>query len=114
DGAEYRNAFFLRMDEKSEPLRVANPDSVLMLHTSNGGLAAQGTLLVSRVAIDGASLLWTVDTGIERFKLEQILPGERLTAFVGTRPPVPDKVSEPLIVLVDHDTGALATHSLWQ
>ena len=33
-------------------------------------------------------------------------------AFVGTRPMVPDKVSEPLLVIVDNRTGAVVTHSL--
>jgi hypothetical protein len=45
--------------------------------------------------------------------LEQVLPGGRRTAFRGTRPPVPDQVSEPLIVMVDNSTGEIATHSLW-
>ena len=58
--------------------------------------------------------IWKVDTGIDRFKLEQILPGKDSFAFVGTRPPIPDKVSEPLLVIVDNTTGAIAVHSLWQ
>jgi hypothetical protein len=108
---EYRNAAFLRIDEKSEPLRIRNPDSVLMLHTS---VDAQGTLLVSRVAMSTGQLLWTVDTGVDRFKLSQILPAEHSTVFVGPRPPVPGEVSEPLIVLLDHANGRLTTHSLWR
>jgi hypothetical protein len=112
--AEYLNASFLRPNEKSEPLRVPDPDSALMLHT----LAAStptggGTLAVSRVDTAGRAL-WTKDTALDRFKLRQILPGERSTVFVGTRAPVPDKVSEPLLVILEHASGRLVTHSLWQ
>ena len=46
--------------------------------------------------------------------LQQILPGTDATAFVGTSPPVPDKVSEPLLVIIEHDSGRQVTHSLWQ
>jgi hypothetical protein len=93
---------------------VSDPDSVLMLHTSGDGVSAQSTLLIARVELQSGRLLWSTDTGLDRFKLEQILPGERRTAFVGTRPPVPNKVSEPLIVILDHATGELAKHSLWK
>ena len=59
-------------------------------------------------------ILWKTDTGIERYKLEQILPDARFTALIGTRPPVPDKVSEPILVVVDHQSGTASTVSLWQ
>jgi hypothetical protein len=111
---EYRNASFLRSSEQSEPLRVSDPDSVLMLYTSGDGVRAGSTLLIARVELQSGRLLWSTDTGLDRFKLEQILPGERRTAFVGTRPPVTNKVSEPQIVILDHGTGELAKHSLWQ
>jgi hypothetical protein len=67
--------------------------------------------VAARVDHSGA-VLWQVDTGIDRFSLKQILPGESSTAFVGTRPPVPDKVSEPLLVLVNHADGSARTLSL--
>ncbi len=108
---EFLQAAFLRMNDKSEPLRVENPDSALMIHTSAPGLA--GTLVLSRVDFNG-DLLWSADTGLDRFSLKQILPGADVVAFVGTRPPIPDKLSEPLIVLVDTKTGKLTSHSLWQ
>lgn len=110
--AEYQNAAFLRADDKAEPLRLHNPDSVLMLHTVGDALPG-GTLAVSRVGIDG-QLLWTTDTALHRFKLQQVLPGAHSTAFVGTRPPVPDQVSEPLLVIVDHASGRAITQSLWR
>lgn len=111
DGAEYLNAAFLRMDDKSEPIRLRDPDSVLMIYTSAPGPA--GTLMVARVDT-GGRVVWTADTAIDRFTLRQVLPGEERIAFVGTRLPVPGKVSEPLLVVVDSRTGALETHSLWR
>ena len=108
---EYLNAAFLRMDDVSEPLRMSEPDGALMIYTSEPGL--KGRLMVARVDTAG-TILWKVDTGIDRFKLSQILPGKDSFAFVGTRPPVPDKLSEPLLVIVENRTGAVVTHSLWQ
>lgn len=110
----YRNASFLRLDERSTPVRLSGPDSVLMLHTSGDGTGTSSTLLVSRVDIASGEVLWTHDTGLHRFLLQQVLPTNRTTVFVGTRPPVPDKVSEPLLVILDHTTGELVTHSLWR
>ncbi len=110
DTTGFLNAAFLRMDDRSEPLLVAGPESVLMVHTSAPG--AKGTLIVSRVGLDGGSL-WSVDTGIDRFRLSQVLPGLEAFAFIGTRPPVPDKVSEPLVVIIDNTTGKAVTRSLW-
>jgi len=111
DETEYLNAAFLRMDDKSEPFRMQDPDGAIMVHTSVPGL--KGTLMVSRVGTDGR-IIWQVDTEIDRFQLSQILPGEDATAFVGTRLPIPNKVSEPLLVIVEHNTGKAVTHSLWQ
>lgn len=108
---DYLNAAFLRMDDSSEPLRMTGPDGALMIYTSEPGL--KGGLMVARVDTDGR-IIWQVDTGIDRFKLSQILPGKDSFAFVGTRPPVPDKVSEPLLVIMDNATGKARTISLWQ
>jgi hypothetical protein len=107
---EFLEAAFLRMNDKSEPLRLQNPDSALMIHTSAPGSA--GTLVVSRVDYEG-NLLWSTDTGLDRFSLKQILPGEDVLAFVGERPRIPDKLSEPLIVLVESKTGRVTSRSLW-
>jgi len=109
--ATYFSAAFLRPSSSAVPLRLADPAGSIMVFTSAPGL--EGTTVVARVD-DGGQVLWQVDTGIDRFKLEQILLGENSAVFVGTRPPVPDKVSEPLLVIVDYATGKAATHSLWQ
>ena len=111
DDTEYLNAAFLRLDDTTEPLRLSDPDGALMVYTSDPGL--KGTLVVARVDTEG-KILWKVDTGIDRFKLAQILPGAKSFAFVGTRPMVPDKVSEPLLVLVECATGKITTTSLWK
>lgn len=111
DSAEYLNAAFLRMDEASEPLRLSDPDGVLMIYTSEPGL--KGELMVARVDAEG-KIVWKVDTRIDRFKLSQILPGKDAFAFVGTRLPVPDQLSEPLLVVVDNASGKAKTYSLWR
>lgn len=108
---EFFNAAFLRINETSEPIRLSDPDGALMIYTSVTGTI--GTTMIARVDIAG-KILWNLDTGIDRFKLEQILPGNESFAFVGTRPPVPDKVSEPLLVIVENATGLVRMHSLWQ
>lgn len=106
---EFLNAAFLRPDRSSEPLRLNDPDGALMLHTSAPGLA--GTLVVSRVDIHGEEI-WSVDTGLDRFQLQKIMPGPGSVAFAGVRLPAPGKVSEPLVVLIDHKTGQLTAHTL--
>lgn len=109
--AEYLNAAFLRMDAASEPLRPAPGAGALMLYTSAPGL--QGKLMMARVD-DGGRVVWQVDTELDRFRLQQIMPGEKVTALVGTRLPVPNKASEPLLVTVEHATGKCEIYSLWQ
>ena len=109
--AEYLNAAFLRIDDQSEPLRLADPDGALMLYTSAPGL--KGTAMIARVDTEGA-VVWQVDTGIDRFNLTQILPGADSMAFVGTRPREEGKVPEPLLVIVQNSSGSATTHSLWR
>ena len=106
------DAALLRSSDASAPMRLDDPPGALMLYTSMPG--PKGTAVVARVDDTGTTVLWSVDTGIGRFALQQILPGETVTAFVGSRPAVPGKVSEPLLVIVDHKSGKLAAYSLWQ
>jgi hypothetical protein len=108
---EFFNAAFVRMDYESEPLRLDDPDGMLMLFSSDAGRNA--TIMIARVDVTGA-IRWKADTQLDRFTLAQLLPGDGRLALVGARVPVPDKVSEPLLVLVDHATGALTFHSLWR
>lgn len=107
----FLNGAFLRMDETSEPLRLTSPDGYLVKFSSKPGM--DGTLVVARVDLDG-KLIWKVDTGIDPFLLSQILTGEESMAFIGPRPPVPNKLSEPLLVMVDNSTGRATTVPLWK
>ena len=108
---EFLNAAFVRAAASADPLRLSAPDSFLMTYTSKAGRG--GTLMVARVDATG-HFLWKADTGIERFKLAQVLPDAHNIAFVGTRPPVPNQVPEPLVVIVDNKTGAVSTSTLWK
>jgi hypothetical protein len=113
--AAYLGAALLRPADTAEPLRLQAPAGALMLYSSGTGAAGTpgATTVLARVD-EAGRLLWRVDTGIERFRLQQILPGPASTAFVGPRPPVPGRLSEPLLVIVEHASGQAATHSLWR
>ena len=111
DDSTYLDAVFLRLTPESTPLSSASPDGALMVHTNTEGTGR--TLVVSRVDMDGR-VQWQADTGLDRFHLQQVMPGETTTAFVGVVPAVPDKLPEPRVVLVDNATGKLAAHSLWR
>lgn len=106
---EYRTGAFIRSGRDATILRLSEPDSVLL--TWRTSYLKDGTNLVARIALDG-QVLWTSDTGIDYLK--QILPGAEQTAFLGERPPVPNKVPEPILVLVHTATGATTTISLWR
>ena len=110
-GTAFLDAAFLSAINSTTPIRLDDPPGKLMLYTSVPG--PRGTAVVARVD-DAGEVLWSVDTGIGRPALRQILPGADATAFVGTRPPVPNEVSEPLLVIIEHDGGRQATHSLWR
>lgn len=106
---EYCNGAFMRGDRNSTILRLRQPDSVLL--TWRTSFLKEGTTLVARVET-GGNIIWTTDTGIDYLK--QILPGVEMTAFIGERPSVPNKVPEPILVLVNTLTGATNIVSLWR
>lgn len=108
---EFLNAAFVRAEPKGEPLRLARPDGFLMTFTTTPALGA--TLSVARMNVHG-TLAWKVDTGIDRFQLSQILPDARFTAFIGPRPPVRNTLSERILVIIDTQSGAPFTRTLWQ
>ena len=105
----YQNGTLVRDAQGVTLLRLAAPDSVLLTHRSSTGPA--GTLLVTRLGTDGKTG-WATDTGIGR--LEQVLPDERIIAFIATRPAVPNKVPKPILVMINTSTGGMTTHSLWR
>lgn len=109
--AVYVNAAFLREREGEPPLGLREPDGALLIFSTDED--ARATLVVARTDLEGR-LAWKVDTGIDRFSLQQMLPGPGSVGFVGPRPPIPGKVSEPLLVIVDVATGQATAHSLWR
>ena len=106
---DYQNAALIRSADGTELLRLSGPDSVLMTYRT--GLGADATTVVARLDAEGQAH-WTTDTGIGR--LDQVLPDAQTLAVIGTRPPIPGKVSEPILVLVNTSTGTMTTHSLWR
>lgn len=106
---EYRAATFLRAKPGGTLLRASNPDSVFLLHRAGTELFAPLTL--TRLAPAG-NAIWNSATGIGR--LTQVLPGADRIALIGERPPAPNKVPEPILVLINPTTGATNTISLWR
>lgn len=107
----YLDAAWVRVGPGLDPLALLDGAGYLMVCTSAPGLA--GTLVVARVDPQG-KVVWKTDTGIDRFKLAQILPDPRHMAFIGPRLPVAGKVPEPILVTVDTQTGVASTSTLWQ
>jgi hypothetical protein len=93
----------------TQTLRLTDPDSVLLTYWTQRGL--KGTFVVSRIESTTGKALWTVNTGFA--DLDQILPDARQLAIRGKGPMVPDKLSEPFVMLIDTATGAQTMHSLW-
>ncbi len=104
---EYCAANFLRSRPGGTILRATNPDSVFLIHRVGTQLFAPYTL--TRVSPDGKEL-WNAATGLGR--LEQVLPGTNTILLKGERTPVPNKVPEPILVLINTTTGAANTVSL--
>lgn len=107
----YLNGSFVRAARDADPALLSGPEGFLIVYTSEPGL--KGRLMVSRVDTAGKPV-WKADTGIDRLQLRQILPDARFVAFIGPRPPVPDKVSEPVLAIIDTQSGAVSMVSLWQ
>jgi hypothetical protein len=106
---EYRAATFLRAKPGDAILQAQNPDSLFLLHRTGKELFAPFTL--TRLAPDGKSI-WDTATGIGR--LQQLLPGADIIALIGERTPVPNKVPEPILVLINTTNGTINTVSLWR
>jgi hypothetical protein len=104
--APYLNAAFLLTMPEANPIRLSNPDSFLMIHTVKAGI--YGTVVISRIDTMG-NVIWKTDTGLDRFKLQQILPDDRHVALIGPRPPIPGKVSQPMLAIIDTHSGKLST-----
>lgn len=105
--APIHHAMFLRASRNGPLLVLAAPVGLLRIHQTDR--YRTGTVIVSRLDQDGG-VLWEQDLGIAR--LEQALPDATRPAFIGTRPAAPSTVPEPILVVVDVGTGAVATQSL--
>ena len=105
-GGRYR-ASYLRATRRGENLRLAGGGSLLIWETKP---YRSGSVMAARVDSSG-TVAWSVDIGIG--KLLQVLPDPATPAFIGERPKIPDRLSEPILVIVDAATGKLTTHSLW-
>lgn len=105
------NGAFVCTEAGKPPIRLSGPDGFVAIGSTDTALGAR--LVVVRVD-DAGRVLWRHETEIERYALEQILPDDRVLGFVGPRPPVPGKVSEPLLVLVDLASGDVKTSTLWR
>jgi hypothetical protein len=66
---------------------------------------------LTRLAPDGKAI-WDTATGIGR--LSQVLPGADTIALIGERTPVPNKLPEPILVLINTTNGTINTVSLWR
>ena len=107
--ADKLKAAYVRQDYGQPPMRLSNPESSLLLFWRKTD-ALQRMLFLARVTADG-TILWETQTGID--KLQQILPDHSAPALIGSRPQLPGKVSEPILVVVDASTGRLDQRSLW-
>jgi hypothetical protein len=113
---DYPHAALVRGTSDPQPLRLSGPEGFLLTYTSPPNPAVIGTMftgtrMVARLDSSGKAL-WTVDTAIG--DLEQILPDATAIALRGTRPRVQDKVPEPILVIIDVQSGKVSTTSLWQ
>lgn len=106
---ECRAANFLRTRPGGSILQSDNPDSVFLLHRM--GTEAFAPYSLTRLATDGRPL-WNAESSIGQ--LSQILPGSDTIALIGERPPVPDQVPEPILVLIESASGRTQIVSLWR
>jgi hypothetical protein len=94
----------MRSDKGGSVVRFSDPDGFLVVH--DHGDPVHPSIHLSRVNIDG-SIVWTADTRIGR--LTQVLPHERLPAFVGE---LPGQLIERVLAVVDLKDGTVRTKSL--
>lgn len=97
----------IRASRGGKPLDIAGGDWVVIFETKP---YRAGSVVASRVDEKGRAV-WRIDTGIG--EMTDVLPDTEYPAFVGFRPRVPDKVPEPILVVIESQTGRLSTHSLW-
>lgn len=105
EGGEMVNASYLRAAPYQGALSPGG-DRLLLYWTKR---YREGAMIVARVDAKGDTV-WRTQTGIGR--LDEALPDLDRPAFIGARPRIEGKVAEPLLVVIDAETGRAATHSL--
>lgn len=99
----------LRDEAGVSTLKLSNPEGHMLTYWKKIKLFERH-LVVARVDANGKTV-WETDTGIDT--LHQVFPHQHHVAFYGTRPSVPGKLPEPLLVVLETATGDSAVHSLW-
>jgi hypothetical protein len=103
---ELFNAAYLRAAPHQGILAFDGGDHLMVYWTQR---YREGPLVAARVNSAG-EIVWRTET--ELGQLDEVLSDAERPAFVGARPRVEGKVAEPLLVVLDAETGAAATHSL--
>ncbi len=104
----YYGAALLRESHRGSVLKLTGPDGFLLTSLHQNGSVE--TLMIHRVDLQG-QILWQADTGIT--ELDQILPDPRALAIVGKQAAPSGKLPKPVLVILNNESGALSSHSLW-
>lgn len=100
------NAAYLRGAAHREALALDGGDFLLVYHTKR---YRDGVVAVARVNAAG-EIVWRAKTPLGR--IEEALPDPARPALIGVGPREEGKVPEPLLVVIDANTGDVAAHSL--
>lgn len=103
---EIFNAAFLRAAPHGDALTLESGDFLAVYWTQR---YREGNMFAARIAASGA-VVWRKETALG--KLDEALPDAARPALVGARPRIEGKVAEPLLIIIDAETGEAATHSL--
>ena len=107
--AQYLRARFVLGEASGKPLRLSEPNGVLMTYWSKPG--NEGSVALARLK-ESEEVVWKVDTGLEN--LDQILPDAKVIALIGRPGPKSETdVPAQMLVFIDTKTGAVTRHRLW-
>jgi len=105
-GEEKFNAAFLRAAPHGGALALPGGGYLGLYWTQR---YREGVIIAARVDAAGA-VIWRTETELGR--LDEVLPDAERPALIGTRPRAEGRVPEPLLVVIDVQTGRAATRSL--
>jgi hypothetical protein len=100
------NAAFLRAASHADALRLEGGDSLALFHSEP---YRAGFVSLARISAAG-DVVWRTQTALGR--VEEALPDPFRPALIGVRPRIEGEVPEPLLVVIDAQTGQAATHAL--